>query len=99
MDDRSSDVGGEEAIPAEDNFIAFTGQGNRLDGKSKPFSGPLPTVFRMPPKRGIPDYDFQLGTLRFIRTQKSKDTPANDEKKEKVFEAFKGQGNSLVKKK
>ncbi|XP_076369361.1 ubiquitin fusion-degradation 1-like isoform X1 [Tachypleus tridentatus] len=49
-------------------FVAFSGKGNRLDGKKKGTDPLVSSTNRFPQKRGIPDYDYQIGTLRFIRT-------------------------------
>ncbi|KAF5905341.1 ubiquitin fusion degradation protein 1, partial [Clarias magur] len=49
---------------------AFTGSGNRLDGKKK---GIDPNPFRVVPsdiKRGIPNYDFKVGKITFIRNSR-----------------------------
>ncbi|PIN99156.1 hypothetical protein AB205_0118010, partial [Aquarana catesbeiana] len=51
-------------------FRAFTGSGNRLDGKKKgidPSPSPLkPEEMR----RGIPNYEFKIGTITFIRNSR-----------------------------
>ena len=43
--------------------------------------------------RGIPDYNFQVGDIRFIRAKKKK-TEAEKENEEE-FKAFEGTGQSL----
>ena len=47
--------------------------------------------------RGIPDYDYELGTLKFIRAKPKIATEGADdgESEKKDFEAFKGAGQSL----
>ncbi|XP_053207510.1 ubiquitin fusion degradation protein 1 homolog [Panonychus citri] len=83
-----------------DAFIAFSGKGNRLDGKQKT----SPQATEVKPKaqimRGIPDYDFQLGTLKFKRNvRKESDKKDKENLAEKAFEAFGGEGRTLIKKK
>lgn len=89
-------------------FVAFRGQGNRLDGKKKKDSGSSespassPRTPRTP--RGIPDYDHPFGLIRFDRSIKpisdrSKEPEVEPETKEKGFERFQGQGHQLKKSK
>lgn len=80
-------------------FKAFRGKGNRLDGKNKVSENHETHVARLPPRRGIPDYDYQIGTLRFIRTPKPISTKDDPDKAKGSFEAFSGQGKQLFKKK
>ena len=71
---------------------------NRLDGKLKksgePDSPAKPTAVY---QRGIPDYDYQIGTLRFLRNLPPKKTGdkggGSDDGSE--FQAFSGSGQSL----
>jgi ubiquitin fusion degradation protein 1 len=76
-------------------FMPFSGEGNRLDGKKKKSTSESemtkPTVEYV---RGIPDYDYEVGTLSFIRW-KPKKTKAEDNEDENEFEAFQGEGQSL----
>nr|XP_023025158.1 ubiquitin recognition factor in ER-associated degradation protein 1 isoform X2 [Leptinotarsa decemlineata] len=83
-----------ELMPEPSGFVAFRGTGNRLDGKkrkdstSSDFASAKPVYVR-----GIPDYDYQIGTLKFIRRpikQKSDDIEESEE-----FKAFSGTGFSL----
>ena len=57
-----------ELIPEVTGFIPFSGSGSRLDGKKKRTASETEVVR---PKgeyvRGIPDYDYVIGTLKFIR--------------------------------
>jgi len=78
------------------SFIAFRGKGTRLDGKQKGTEVPDNALNVPPPRRGIPDYDYDLGTLRFIRTIKPEDID-NDKTPEDNFEAFTGKGFTLRK--
>lgn len=83
-----------DLMPEPSGFVAFRGTGNRLDGKkrkestSTDVSSPKPVYVK-----GIPDYDYQIGTLRFIRRpMKPKST---DEEEGNEFKAFSGTGFSL----
>ncbi|XP_038053776.1 ubiquitin recognition factor in ER-associated degradation protein 1-like [Patiria miniata] len=79
-----------------DAFMAFQGQGNRLDGKKKHSDAkPVPLTAAVL-KRGIPNYDYQKGTITFIRTAKPAVTNGtNSEDVPDLFEAFKGEGQKL----
>lgn len=84
-------------IPIPDgSFVAFRGKGVRLDGKQKGTEVPDKILNVPPPRRGIPDYDYEIGTLRFIRTVKPGDFN-NGESIEDNFEAFSGKGFTLRK--
>ena len=97
-DDRTSDTG--------DSFVPFFGEGKRLDGKQKNNL----TVNNISngkingkrDRRGLPDYEYQIGTLKFIRTLRpnslTNDQSSNSSKKS-GFEAFQGEGQTLVKRK
>lgn len=83
-----------DLMPAPSGFIAFKGEGNRLDGK-KPRDCAKPEMNVNKPAyiRGIPDYDYKIGTLVFLRSTKpvnNKETKDPDE-----FKAFTGEGFSL----
>ncbi|XP_072934296.1 ubiquitin fusion degradation protein 1 homolog isoform X2 [Epargyreus clarus] len=86
-------------MPETSGFVAFSGEGNRLDGKKKKLtsesdSEPQATQSRQPYVRGIPDYDYVIGTLRFIRNSRpasaKEEAPAAE-----TFQAFKGEGFTL----
>lgn len=84
-----------------DNFIPFLGKGNRLDGKQKPSTDSANSGIKSPMKRerrGIPDHEYEIGTLKFIRTAKPVVNEQNQVKKN-LFEAFKGEGQALIKRK
>ena len=57
-----------DLLPEVTGFVPFTGSGSRLDGKKKRTTSENEVVR---PKgeyvRGIPDYDYEIGTLKFIR--------------------------------
>ena len=73
---------------------------NRLDGKKKRTTSDSGNAVNGVAKaeyvRGIPDYDYVIGTLTFMRNSRP---PKQDLSKEndgsKSFEAFKGEGKSL----
>ncbi|XP_050353391.1 ubiquitin fusion degradation protein 1 homolog [Nymphalis io] len=99
----NSDIAGMEEDPATmmpepSGFIAFRGEGNRLDGKKKKLisesdSEPQASNSRQPYVRGIPDYDYKIGTIRFIRN--SRPASAKEEIQSEPFAAFKGEGFTL----
>lgn len=74
-------------------FKAFTGEGNRLDGKKKNTQSNSDEEEDKSYVRGIPDYDYDMRSLKFWRNHK----PAVVEAKPSVeeFQAFSGQGQSL----
>lgn len=85
-----------ELMPEPSGFVAFRGQGNRLDGKRRKDSGSAdPSPSKPVYVRGIPDYDYQIGTLKFIRHTK----PQKDNSKEsnEEFKPFQGKAFSLRK--
>lgn len=86
-----------DLMPEPSGFVAFRGQGNRLDGKRRKDSVSSDTT---PPKptyvRGIPDYDYEIGSLKFIRWMGK--TPSNkDDEENSEFKAFSGAGFTLKK--
>uniref|UniRef100_A0A6I8SIZ6 Ubiquitin recognition factor in ER-associated degradation protein 1 n=1 Tax=Xenopus tropicalis TaxID=8364 RepID=A0A6I8SIZ6_XENTR len=77
---------------------AFSGSGNRLDGKKK---GIDPSPFPLKPediRRGIPNYDFKIGTITFIRNSRPQAKKVEDDDAVSQFIAFSGEGQSLRKK-
>ncbi|CAK1590174.1 unnamed protein product [Parnassius mnemosyne] len=85
-------------MPEPSGFIAFSGEGNRLDGKKKKLTSESESESqnsqaRQSYVRGIPDYDFVIGTLRFIRN--SRPPSAKEEAPAEPFQAFKGEGFTL----
>ncbi|XP_041348877.1 ubiquitin recognition factor in ER-associated degradation protein 1-like [Gigantopelta aegis] len=87
------------ALDDEDNtdFRAFSGQGNRLDGKKKGTDAQSSVADGSVQKRGIPNYNYKKGTITFIRTSRPV-ANGNVEDKDEKFEAFCGKGESLRKK-
>ncbi|KAJ8680844.1 hypothetical protein QAD02_016631 [Eretmocerus hayati] len=85
-----------DLMPEPTGFIAFKGEGNRLDGKKRKETTPIETPTERPVYiRGIPDYDFQIGTLKFLRHVKPTDN--KEVKEQDEFKAFTGEGFSLRK--
>lgn len=86
-----------DLMPEPTGFVPFRGQGNRLDGKRRKDSAGLETMPTKPTYvRGIPDYDYQIGTLRFIRWGGNKVAESGkDEDENNEFKAFSGTGFSL----
>lgn len=85
-----------DLLPADGQFFAFQGKGNRLDGKKSRANVPEKFSNIPQPRRGIPDYEYELGTLRFIRTIKA-DDGTSEKVPEDMFEAFSGKGQTLRK--
>eukprot|EP00092_Neocalanus_flemingeri_P107391 GFUD01137836.1.p1 GENE.GFUD01137836.1~~GFUD01137836.1.p1 ORF type:complete len:305 (+),score=106.50 GFUD01137836.1:53-967(+) len=85
-----------QMLPEDTRFIAFAGSGNRLDGKKKRTSSETEILNRHIAEytRGIPDHNFQVGNIRFIRAKKPKDKD-DKENIEDLFQAFEGKGQSL----
>ncbi|XP_067008852.2 ubiquitin recognition factor in ER-associated degradation protein 1 [Anabrus simplex] len=85
-----------DLIPEPQGFVAFKGEGNRLDGKKRKDTSTAPVPLqKMTYQRGIPDYNYKIGTLRFLRNSR----PPSKENKEpqEEFKAFTGEGHSLRK--
>ncbi|XP_017785704.1 PREDICTED: ubiquitin fusion degradation protein 1 homolog [Nicrophorus vespilloides] len=87
-----------DLMPEPSGFVAFAGTGNRLDGKRRKDSTSVDAAPSKPLYvRGIPDYNYMPGHLKFIRrvdkpgnSSKDKDDGGDD------FKAFSGSGNCLV---
>uniref|UniRef100_A0A4W5R518 Ubiquitin recognition factor in ER associated degradation 1 n=1 Tax=Hucho hucho TaxID=62062 RepID=A0A4W5R518_9TELE len=78
-------------------FRAFTGSGNRLDGKKK---GIEPSPVPIDPsdiKRGIPNYEYKVGRITFIRNSRPQPRKTTEDE-DSEFIAFSGEGQSLRKK-
>lgn len=82
-------------------FVPFSGNSVRLDGRKKKTTSESSTTTNETLKpaqeyvRGIPDRDYQIGTLRFIRGKPKKTDADKDQGDSNGFEAFGGEGNSL----
>lgn len=87
-----------DLMPEPTGFVAFKGQGNRLDGKRRKDSSASDTAPSKPVYvRGIPDYDYEIGTLKFIRWI-GKASASKDPDEDNEFKAFSGTAFSLKKK-
>ncbi|KAL3271818.1 hypothetical protein HHI36_022288 [Cryptolaemus montrouzieri] len=80
-----------DLMPEPSGFVAFRGTGNRLDGKKRKDSteGPSPKPVYV---RGIPDYDYEIGTLKFMRRSTKQNNKDNGKDE---FKPFSGSGNVL----
>uniref|UniRef100_F6SHN2 Ubiquitin recognition factor in ER associated degradation 1 n=1 Tax=Macaca mulatta TaxID=9544 RepID=F6SHN2_MACMU len=89
---------GHSGYAGELGFRAFSGSGNRLDGKKK---GVEPSPSPIKPgdiKRGIPNYEFKLGKITFIRNSRPLVKKVEEDEAGGRFVAFSGEGQSLRKK-
>lgn len=60
--DEAMAVDPSELMPEPSGFVAFRGQGNRLDGKRrKDSTSSDPSPSKPSYVRGIPDYEYQIG--------------------------------------
>lgn len=66
-----------------------------MDGKVRKVKDDEPPVSKASYKRGLPDYDYQFGTLKFIRALKKEDDKGKESAESSGFEAFSGAGQSL----
>ena len=100
-DDEDTPMDMSHLMPEPTGFVPFAGSGNRLDGKTKRTTSESGSTANGPSKveyvRGIPDYDYIIGTLNFLRNSKPPKNISQDDDKSKQlgFEAFKGEGKSL----
>ena len=98
MDDDSAGDNHEEEILNNPpiGFYSFQGSGNRLDGKNKNLKMPQEELKTLQRQKGIPDYDYEVGYIKFWR--KTPKNNSNDKEEEgDSFEAFQGDGVSLRK--
>lgn len=73
-------------------FVPFLGEGHRLDGKQRKGDSDISNV-RLPVARGVPDYDWKIGTLSFMRNVRQ---PVKEViKEEDPFQPFSGEGHIL----
>jgi len=75
-------------------FIPFAGSGNRLDGKSVGCAASTENGLQGY-RRGIPDFDFEIGNITFLRNSRPLSNVNGGKNSEKGFKAFTGQGTSL----
>jgi len=95
MEEEEPELDISQMLPEETGFIAFAGSGNRLDGKKKRINSETEIQSRQLAEytRGIPDFNFQVGDIRFIRAKKK--VVEGKENEEDNFQAFDGKGQSL----
>lgn len=83
-----------DLMPEPSGFVAFRGTGNRLDGKRRKDSASTDSGTPKPVYvRGIPDYEYEIGSLRFLRYIAK--SPADNKEENGEFIAFSGEGFSL----
>ncbi|KAL0266957.1 UNVERIFIED_CONTAM: hypothetical protein PYX00_009359 [Menopon gallinae] len=86
----------DELIPESGGFVAFKGTGNRLDGKKRKETVSEDKVVQKPKyQRGIPDFNYKVGTLKFMRNSKPPSNSEENEDNSDDFQAFTGRGFSL----
>lgn len=84
----------------QNTMLPFSGKGNRLDGKApKESQLDAGTSAQREYRRGIPDYNYQIGLLKFNRILRPIQNQNESTEKENNFEAFKGEGQTLFSKK
>ncbi|XP_030631005.1 ubiquitin recognition factor in ER-associated degradation protein 1 isoform X2 [Chanos chanos] len=92
----------EETDPAnyemDVGFRAFTGSGNRLDGKKKGIEPSPAPIDPSDIRRGIPNYEFKVGRITFIRNSRPQPKKTEEDDSVSNFIAFSGEGQSLRKK-
>lgn len=86
----------------DQSFVPFSGQGNRLDGKSKSKSQQTSEPFIPFQQNKItPNLDYKPGSLNFFRNYRSLEARLRDsimeDQNQQNFEAFKGQGATIRK--
>lgn len=68
-----------DLIPEPKGFVAFKGEGVRLDGKKKRTTSETEVPqLKQEYVRGIPDYDYEIGMLKFIRSKPKKNGNTSD---------------------
>merc|ERR1711990_568548 len=94
MEEEEPELDISQMLPETSGFIAFAGSGNRLDGKKKRTNSETEIQERQLREytRGIPDYNFQVGDISFMRAKKKKEVGKENEEE---FKAFEGTGQSL----
>ncbi|KAF0771501.1 ubiquitin recognition factor in ER-associated degradation protein 1-like isoform X2 [Aphis craccivora] len=84
-----------DLMPEPTGFIAFKGSGNRLDGKKKKENTDDPLNQIKPAyQRGIPDYNYTLGTIQFLRNIRPVINDKENENQDE-FKPFAGSGSVL----
>ena len=79
-------------------FLPFHGAGNRLNGKtkSKDSEQQQHTTAQFQQARGIPNYDYEYGTLQFIRVPlRTMNEETVEKSNSSTFQPFSGEGQML----
>ncbi|CAF1620678.1 unnamed protein product [Rotaria magnacalcarata] len=83
------------------SFMPFHGQGNRLDGKNKSKDQEQQNNLQIQQTRGVPNYDYEYGTLQFLRlplrSVNDENTSTTEKPSVNVFQPFSGEGQFLKK--
>ncbi|KAF2353583.1 Ubiquitin fusion degradation protein Ufd1-like [Trinorchestia longiramus] len=86
------------AAAGSEGYLAFQGSGSRLDGKKKNLQTPLKELVQnVELKRGVPDYNYSAGSIKFWRRAPPprSSTPSDKTDTDAAFDAFQGEGTSL----
>uniref|UniRef100_A0A0A9WCH1 Ubiquitin fusion degradation protein 1 homolog n=2 Tax=Lygus hesperus TaxID=30085 RepID=A0A0A9WCH1_LYGHE len=84
-----------DLMPEPDGYVKFRGEGYRLDGKRKRLSESEAYQGKIAYSKGIPDYEWKIGTLNFIRNIRLP-TEVNVED-DPAYSPFSGDGYTLSK--
>jgi len=83
-------------------FMPFHGHGNRLNGKAKTKDQEelqQQNNLQIPQTRGVPNYDYEYGTLQFIRvplrSMNDETVAATEKNSSNTFQPFSGEGQML----
>merc|ERR1719187_70084 len=95
-DSENKDESDEEMLQEPTGFYTFQGSGNRLDGKKKNLQLTEEEIKeKIVRTRGIPDYDYEVGYIKFWRKTPKSSNTNNAVEEEIIFNAFDGEGTSL----
>jgi len=95
-DSENKEESDEEMLQEPTGFYTFQGSGNRLDGKKKNLQLTEEEIKeKIVHKRGIPDYDYEVGYVKFWRKAPKTTNTTNVPDEESVFNVFEGEGTSL----
>lgn len=88
----------DEEMQEPEGFYTFQGSGNRLDGKKKNLQLTQEEIKeKIVRTRGIPDYNYEVGYIKFWRRTPKVAETASTAEDENPFSAFDGDGTSLRK--
>lgn len=94
----NKDESDEEMLQEPTGFYTFQGSGNRLDGKKKNLQLTEEEIKeKIVHTRGIPDYNYEVGYIKFWRKTPKPTNADNADVEEEAFNAFDGEGTSLRK--